>query len=225
MKTGNLIFTVAAIAVMAATFNACWDKKDAPAPVPVVTISVQLEQTKAVKVGRIFDKLSVEASATEGAKLTYQWYSNTTASNTGGTPIAGATNAEFDIPADLAVGIYYYFCEIGAVGAASSIRTTVATITVEDDDDPRVIIIDKQPEKETFVTDGSIIGYVGVTAHAEPEATISYQWYDNTEDNYEGKVIEGATNASFILPATLGGVGTKHYYYCILKAEGATSVY
>src|SRR5690606_2165180 len=41
-------------------------------------------------------------------QVTYQWYSNTSYSNTGGTPISGATNKTYTLPANES-GIKYYY--------------------------------------------------------------------------------------------------------------------
>ena len=80
-------------------------------------------------VGSISGSLNVAASAPGGAAPSYQWYSNTANSNTGGTAIAGATSASFVIPSALAVGTYYYFCEVGASGAAP-VRSNAARVRV-----------------------------------------------------------------------------------------------
>ena len=46
---------------------------------------------------------------------TYQWYSNTENSTTGGTEIEGATNASYDIPAGKTAGnTEYYYCVVTA---------------------------------------------------------------------------------------------------------------
>ena len=46
---------------------------------------------------------------TGGVDLSYQWYSNLTASNSDGTLIEGATTANFVIPTDLTADSYYYY--------------------------------------------------------------------------------------------------------------------
>ena len=74
---------------------------------PVISITTQPINTTVTQ-GSISGSLSVTASATEGAALSYQWCSNTTNSSTGGTAIFGATNASFAIPTDLSTGTYYY---------------------------------------------------------------------------------------------------------------------
>lgn len=56
---------------------------------------------------------SLTAAATDLADgctrtITYQWYSNTTNSKTGGTEISGETSANYHIPTDLTAGDHYY---------------------------------------------------------------------------------------------------------------------
>jgi len=97
--------------------------------VPVITINKQPAATTSVIVGNISGSLSVSASA-QGATLSYQWYSNTTASNTGGTVINGATGSSYTIPTTLTAGTHYYFVEIRVAGGAISVRSNVATVRV-----------------------------------------------------------------------------------------------
>lgn len=48
--------------------------------------------------------------------------------------------------------------------------------------------------------------------------TISYQWYVNTElSNEGGTLIEGATDALYVLPGRLAA-GTIEYYYCVVTS-------
>lgn len=54
--------------------------------------------------------LSVSASDPNGGTLHYQWYSNTTASNNGGTQISGATSASYTPPQT--EGTVYYFASV-----------------------------------------------------------------------------------------------------------------
>ena len=63
-----------------------------------------------------------------GSQLTYQWYSNTTASTTGGTAISGATTATLTIPSTATGTNYYYVVVSGA--CSQSVTSTVSTVTV-----------------------------------------------------------------------------------------------
>ncbi|GHU65424.1 hypothetical protein FACS1894123_11300 [Bacteroidia bacterium] len=54
----------------------------------------------------------VAATFSEGSPVaSFQWYRNTTASNSGGTPILGATQNSYT-PSESAVGTYYYYCMV-----------------------------------------------------------------------------------------------------------------
>ena len=63
-----------------------------------------------------------------GEQLTYQWYSNSTSSNTGGTAISGATAATLSIPSSATGTNYYYVVVSGA--CSQSTTSTVSTVTV-----------------------------------------------------------------------------------------------
>jgi hypothetical protein len=71
--------------------------------------------------------LSVTAS---GSTPTYQWYSNTTASNSGGTLVDGATSSSYT-PSTTTVGTLYYYCVVtnSTCGSATSRVSGAITIT------------------------------------------------------------------------------------------------
>jgi len=97
---------------------------------PVITITTQPAVTTEVTEGEITGSLTIAASVTEGATLSYQWYSNSTNSNTGGTIVPSAEAASYAIPINLTEGKYYYFCEVSASGGATSVRSNVSTVNV-----------------------------------------------------------------------------------------------
>jgi uncharacterized protein (TIGR02145 family) len=134
MKKSIKAFAVVAAVALAAGFASC--KKDGPAVAPVV-ITIEEAGQPAAPAATLIEgaipeatKLTVTAAATEGAVLIYQWYGNTTADNTGGTVIEGATTNEFTLPADLKTGTYYYYCMVGAEGA-TPVATKAVTVVVE----------------------------------------------------------------------------------------------
>lgn len=85
---------------------------------PVISIQTQPQNVNA-KEGAITQSLTVSATVTMDKTLNYQWYSNTTHGNTGGTAIDGATAQSYKLPTTLVVGTYYYYCVLSADGAAS----------------------------------------------------------------------------------------------------------
>jgi hypothetical protein len=95
----------------------------------LIQITTQPAPNTTVTQGNATGTLSITARATmQDAELKYQWFSNTTAMNSNGTPIAGATSDIFNIPATLA-GTYYYYCEV-RVDYIGFVGSNVATVTV-----------------------------------------------------------------------------------------------
>ena len=132
---------------------------------PAITINTHPVAMTNVTAGSISRSLSVTANVTQGATLSYQWFSNTANSNSGGTAVSGATSANFGIPTGLTAGTHYYFAEVRATGGAVSVRSNVATVTVSAPAVP-VITINTHPVATTNVTAGSISGSLNVTANA-----------------------------------------------------------
>lgn len=76
--------------------------------------------------------LEVTASITDGGTLSYQWYSNTVISNTGGTAIAEATRASYTAPVATVGKKYYYVVVTNTnITAGGSIVANVASDPVE----------------------------------------------------------------------------------------------
>jgi len=82
--------------------------------------------------------LTVVASVTDGGSLSYQWFKNGTASNSGGTHVtggSGATTASYTTPS-LANGTYHYYCVVtntnNSVGGNKVVTkaSNAATVTV-----------------------------------------------------------------------------------------------
>jgi gliding motility-associated-like protein len=70
--------------------------------------------------------LSVTAT---GSGLTYQWYKNTTAANTGGSILAGATAATYT-PLTTAAGTTYYYCVVSGTCSLSTTSDASAAIII-----------------------------------------------------------------------------------------------
>ncbi|MCL2765868.1 MAG: formylglycine-generating enzyme family protein, partial [Treponema sp.] len=100
-------------------------------PLSSIIVSEHPVPTTNVITGNISESLSVTATVTQSATLNYQWYRNTNPSNNGGTPIAGATSASYELPAELTPETYYYYCVLSAAGGALPVHTNVAAVYVE----------------------------------------------------------------------------------------------
>ena len=122
---------------------------------PVISAQSQTSTTAESKLGHT---LSVTASSPDGGTLSYQWFSNTTASNTGGRAIEGATSSTFTASRSV-VGTFHYYVVVtntnSANGESTSVASDVITLTVNSlgivRDGNRVMYIDKIPVIIIFV--------------------------------------------------------------------------
>ena len=89
----------------------CWGAQGSAVvtinPFPVIT-SDPPASTQELCLNDAATPLSVTAT---GTGLSYQWYRNTTATNTGGTLLTGATSATYT-PVTTAASTYYYYCRV-----------------------------------------------------------------------------------------------------------------
>lgn len=188
-----------------------------PQPTPVILITVQ-PSNALVTQGRISGSLTVEAMTSDGSTIAYQWYSNTSANNTGGTPITGATSATMAIDTTLTAGSFFFYC-VAISATAGTVASNVSTVMVQQPQSTPVILITAQPVNAS-VTYGSISGSLTVAASASDGSTVTYQWYSNTtSSNSAGTPITGATDSSIAIPTTLEV--DSYYYYCVATSATA----
>ena len=221
MKPWVRIAAVLAIVVMGAIWlTACSSNESAD---PVISIIAQPSSPVDVAEGSVSPTLTVTATVTEGATLSYQWYENVSSGNTGGTAISGASAASYTLPADLTAGTYYYYCKVSA-GRAVPLHTSTVTVTVHPKSVPIISII-TQPAATTTVREGEIPADTPLTVEATVTsgATLAYRWYHNDPATDEAfHPIDGATDASYTLPTDLKE-GT-HSYMCEISVPNETSV-
>jgi len=181
---------------------------------PDPTISTQPMPAQSLCVGGTLPAaLSVSYTGGTGT-ASYQWYSNTTASTTGGTPISGATSQTYMPPAYVTAGNYYYYVIVSLSGdGCGSTTSNLATVTVVVNP-----IVSLQPLVSQTLCQNAIPTALSVTVTGGVGIS-SYQWYSNTVNSTTGgTLISGATNNSYVPPTSI--VGTK-YYYCVITQSGA----
>ncbi|NJX15418.1 PKD domain-containing protein [Tamlana crocina] len=156
--------------------------------------------------GNLPNPLTVSHSGGTGT-ISYQWFSNTTNSNTGGTAITGATNIDYTPPTFTTSGTYFYYLEISLNGSGcSGITSDVAEITVVDDP-----VITTQPLATQTLCQGITPQTLEAVVSGGLGSSYNYQWYSNTNNNNTGgSVISGEMNSSFIPPTDTVG---SYYYY------------
>jgi len=139
----------------------------------------------------------ITVSAT-GLNLSYQWYSNTTATNSGGSPLGASNGAQTSsyTPQASAAGTLFYYCTVtGSCGAAVSTSISGAFVT--------------QPATTASISGGSSpICYNGTPGTLTAtggggSGSYTYLWYKNG-------VSTGVTNQSYA-PGNLTASAT---FYC-----------
>ena len=180
---------------------------------PSISISTQPKSADYVT-GATVKPLTVVATL-DGYTLSYQWYENTTNSNTGGTEISGATAASYTPTLPSTAGTTYYYCVVTATKDGSETLTAtsdVAAITVSEP----YIKFNTQPTSGSYAINVAASA-LKVVAATNLGVDITYQWYSNSSATTEGATqITDATSSSYT-PST-STVGTT-YYYCIATAK------
>ena len=174
-------------------------------------IDIQPNDSQSICVGGLASELSISVSGGAGIP-TYQWFSNTINSNTGGTTITGAINAMFTPPVFSMSGTFYYYVEVNYdASGCSSLISTVSEILVVDD--PTVV---NQPVTFQSLCQNSIPNNLDVSI-SNGLGNISYQWYVNTTNTNSGGTPIPGEISSVYTPSTIA-VGTL-FYYCIIKQD------
>ena len=123
---------------------------------PVITITSQPSASTVVTEGKITQTLSAEAGETQNTPLSVQWYLNTTNTSFGGTPIAGATETEFALPADLAIGTHFFYAVFSVAGGATPSFGGTAPSAFDEASTVAVVNVERRPPKPMPVDLGSL---------------------------------------------------------------------
>jgi quinol monooxygenase YgiN len=158
----------------------------------------------------------VEASVDDSGTLSYQWYKNTSNSNSGGSAIYRATTTSYTPPTDTLGIVYYYVVITNSIvnnwddgNKVVSLSSDTAEITVNkiNAQTPEISV---QPQGAAYFK-GANASALSVSASVDDGGTLSYRWYQTTtESNLYGTVIIGATGASYSPPTDT--LGTTYYY-------------
>lgn len=181
--------------------------------VAVVTgpiISAQpLNTTQNICINGTPTTLSVTASSPTSTPINYQWYSNSSASNTTGTAIPGETNSTFIPPTNVAGTTYYYvICTDGQGPTSSNVSGAV--------------IISNPSVGGTATNDqtkcaGSIPTNLTLTGHT---GSVQWQW---SSDNITFTNIAGTTSST-LTSGQMGALNATRYYQAIVTSGGCAPV-
>jgi gliding motility-associated-like protein len=130
-----------------------------------------------------------------GSGLTYQWYSNATASNTGGTLISGATSASYTPVSTTASSLYYYCMVTGTCSSVNSNLSGLITVNA-------IAVGGTATAATSSVCSGttttlSLTGHAGNTIQWETSSDGTTGWNNATGGS-------GATTATYTTPTVTG---------------------
>ena len=175
---------------------------------PTAIVS-QSTATQTQCLGAAFTPITVTAT---GGGLTYQWYSNITASNTGGTSLGslnGAQTASYT-PQTTTAGTLYYYCIVHS-GCGPDVTSSVSGAFIVN---PSTVISSQSTATQTQCIGGT---FTPITVTATGTGTLTYQWFKNVAAvNNSGTNLgsaDGAQTASYTPQTTSTGV---LYYYCVV---------
>ncbi|SFT91736.1 hypothetical protein SAMN05216474_3160, partial [Lishizhenia tianjinensis] len=156
------------------------------------------------------DTLSVSASGGYG-NYTYQWYSNTTSSTTGGTLINGATDSIY-IPAVSQIGTTYYYCIVSQTGSNCEATSNTAQININ----PAPVFNQQPLPFQEFCIGANIPAFT--VSYSNGTGIPSYQWYQNTTNSYvNATLIPNATQSTYF--PTIYSIDTL-FYFCKISFSG-----
>lgn len=150
-------------------------------------------------------------AATGGAGYGYQWYSNTSNSNSGGTLISGATSASYP-PLTTTAGTLYYYCEITSTTPACFKTSAVSGS-----------IVVTGPPSAPVATAATTVTTNSFTANWNAVAGATGYFLDVSTVNTFASFVTGFTNLS-VWPATtrsVTGLSPGVTYYYRVRAVGA----
>ena len=184
----------------------------------------------------VSDTLTLSVTATisdseKGGAISYQWFSNTSESNSGGTIISGATSLSYVVDPS-AVGDYYYYVVITNTNENVTdnkmvhVASNAVKVTANDHINAVIPAIAVQPQGGT--SDVNKVFMLSVTASKTDGGVLTYQWYRNdSAANNGGMSIAGATGAEYSVPTDVEG---EFYYYVVVTntndslADGANKI-
>jgi gliding motility-associated-like protein len=180
------------------------------------TIDSQPTVTQSLCLGAsLSTPLSITYSGGTGT-ATYQWYSNSSSANSGGTLIPAATNASYTPSVFTTTGVFYYYAVVTLSGnGCGPITSNVAEIVIVADP-----VVSSQPLASQTICQNVVPTSLSVAVSGGISALYSYQWFSNaSNNNASGTPISGALTDTYTPPTST--VGTLYYYCVVTQTSGS----
>lgn len=175
--------------------------------------------------GEVPSSLTVEASATDGGYISYQWYAVK-----GGviSKIAGATGNTYMPDTSTAGNFVYYVVAInnkvvGGIVSTADTTSGIVRVNVSNSVDAQIPVYTTNVTGESIYKVGSQPADLYVDASVTDGGTLSYQWYENSTESTDGAAaIPGATFRAYTPSTAYAGV--KYYYVVVTNTNNLSSL-
>lgn len=151
---------------------------------------------------------ALSVSATSPTSISYQWYSNTTASTAGGTLISGAISNTYTPPTNVVGTRYYYVILTNTIGSTTSNISGAITVSP--------ISVSGTASANQTICSGTSPSAITLTGF-----TGAIQWQVST-DNSTFSNISGATGTT-LTSAQMGTLTSLRYYRAVVTSGTCTS--
>lgn len=174
--------------------------------------------------GETASALTVDASATDGGYISYQWYAVK-----GGviSIIPGATANTYRPDTSVPGNFVYYVDAInnklidGKVSTAKS-TSGIVTVKVSNPNDAQIPVYTTNVAGESVYVVDSPASALNVNASVSDGGRLSYQWYRNSAETTQGATaIQGANSPNYT-PST-SKIGSEYYYVVVTNTNGNKS--
>ena len=148
---------------------------------------------------------ALTVAATGGSGYTYQWYSNTTATTSGGTLLTGANAASYT-PVTTAAGTLYYYCVVSSAAPACNVTSTVSG----------AVVVSAGPSTAPTANAATGVGSSAFTANWTAVAGVTGYYLDVSTTNTFASFVGTYNNLNVGNVTTLAVTGmtpgTTYYY-------------
>jgi len=182
--------------------------------------------------------ITVSASHSNGATLSYQWYKNTVNSTVGGTAISGATTnslATSEISTSADEDASFYYCQVSA--ASCKTKTTNVVYVLTSKTKRYFQLSNVAGNEETATNNEEITGQVIAGGHAyvqtsenyryitRPNTNVPHMYAANNSDKYIKVILDKPiSSASDIISVILNGVDSNARGIVIYNSDLTKSV-
>lgn len=165
---------------------------------------------------------AIADASDEYKPISYQWYVSVDGGATY-TKIEGATSDTYSVPTDTA-GNYLYKCV--ASDAFDFETQTVIPVTINAKSSPlptsNLAFKSVTSSQTAIVSENGGVSLTAVADCSEEFKPITYQWYVSTDGGKTYKLIEGATDSTYVAPTNKVG---DYLYKCVATDKTGYSVF